>query len=218
MNSGEDVSDSDFTIADGDAPTVTVTQPDGGEIWDIGLTYDITWTADDNIGVTSISIVLSTDGGSTYDDTLATGEVDDGTYSWLVDAGATLTARIKVIAYDGGGNDGEDVSDADFEIYDPVSGTHQEPDVPSRLVITGNVPNPFNSRTTIVFGIPRDGRVEMDIYDVSGRLVTRLMDDTCPAGYHTTDWLNDGSIGAGMYFLRLRLGPDEVTRKIVVSR
>jgi immune inhibitor A len=218
MNSGEDESDGNFTIADGEDPTVTVTAPNGGEVWDIGLTYDVTWTANDNIGVTSVSIVLSRDGGSTFDDTLATGEANDGSYSWQAEYDASVTARIKVIAYDGAGNDGEDMSDADFEIYDPLAGVSTDKEVPSHLVITGNTPNPFSGRTTVKFGIPRDGRVDMAVYDVSGRLVTRLIDGSYTAGYHAVDWANESDVGTGLYFLRLRLGPDEVTHKVVLSR
>jgi hypothetical protein len=217
-NDGEDASDADFTIADDDGPTVTVTDPNGGEVWDIGLTYDITWSADDNVGVSSVSLVLSTDGGSTFDDTLAAGEPNDGVYLWLVDVAATTTARIKVIAYDAAGNDGEDASDADFEIYDPVSGVRTDREVPSHLVITGNMPNPFSGRTTVKFGIPRDGWVDMAVYDVSGRLVTRLVDGSYTAGYHSVEWADNGDIGTGLYFLRLRLGQDEVSRKLVISR
>jgi hypothetical protein len=217
-NSGEDVSDADFTIADETAPSVTVTVPNGGEVWDIDSTYDISWTATDNVGVTSVDILLSSDGGATYPDTIATGETNDGVYPWLVDAGVTLTARVKVIAHDGAGNSGEDASDVDFEISDPIAGITTEKEVPSRLVITGNMPNPFSRRTTVRFGIPRDGWVDMAVYDVSGRLVTRLAEGSHTAGYHTVEWSADGEVGTGIYFLKLRLGSEGVTRKIVISR
>jgi hypothetical protein len=203
---------------DTEDPTVTVTYPNGGEVWDIGQPYDITWTANDNIGVTSISIVLSRDGGATFDDTLATGEANDGTFSYVAQYPATVEARVKVIAYDAAGNDGEDMSDADFELYDVLSGVIADRDMPARLVITGSVPNPSSGRMTVKFGIPREGRVEMAVYDVSGRMVTRLVDGTYTAGYHAVEWPAGGEVGTGLYFLRLRLGQDEVTRKVVISK
>jgi hypothetical protein len=201
-----------------DPPTVTVTSPNGGEIWDIGSSYDIGWTAEDDVGVTSIDILLSSDGGATYPDTIATGETDDGAYSWLVDVAPTSQARVKVIAYDADMNTGEDVSDGDFEIHDPVAGIVPEPEIPSGLVITGTSPNPLSEHAVISFGLPRAGLVEIDLYDVSGRLVTSVVRADYPAGFHTVDWKNDGEVGAGLYFLRLRLGADTVARKIVVSR
>ena len=132
--------------------------------------------------------------------------------------GDTLTARVKVIAHDGAGNSGEDTSDADFEINDPVAGVIPDKEIPSYLVITGNMPNPFSRHTTVRFGIPRDGWVNMTVYDVSGRLVARLVDGSLPAGYHTVEWAENGKVGAGIYFLKLHLGSEDVTRKVVISR
>jgi hypothetical protein len=217
-NSGEDESDADFTIADGEDPVVTVTQPNGGETWDIGDMYSVTWTATDNTGVTSIDIVLSLDGGLTFPDTIATGEVNDGLYDWLIDSDATVEARIKVLAHDAAANSGEDVSDADFEIYDPQSGVTQEPEMPSRAMISGANPNPFSKRTSVRFGIPKDGKVRLVAYDVSGRQVAELANRHYPAGYHSVDWVTDSTVRTGIYFVSLRYGSDEVTRKVVISQ
>jgi 3',5'-cyclic AMP phosphodiesterase CpdA len=199
-------------------PTVTVTAPDGGETWLIDSFRDITWAADDDVGVTSVDILLSSDGGATYPHTIATGETNDGTYSWQVDVLPTAQARVKVVAYDVDSNTGEDASDADFEIYDPSAGTAWEPELPSHLVITGTSPNPFSECAVIRFGLPRDGLVEIEAYDVSGRLAATLASAVYPAGYHAVEWHNDGTAGAGLYFVRLRSGPETVTRKIIVIR
>jgi hypothetical protein len=202
---------------DSTSPEVTLLSPGGGEVWDIGSTHDITWTATDNIGVTTIDILLSTDGGSSYPTTIATGESNDGTYSWTVPSSPTTEARIKVIAYDAATNSGEDVSDADFEIHDPAAGLPAGADIPPVLVVSGNTPNPFQDRTSISFGIPSAGRVAIDMYDVSGRVAARIADRLYPAGYHTVVWTNDGTVKPGLYFLRLRCGAEEVTCKVVIS-
>jgi hypothetical protein len=217
-NSGEDVSNANFTIADGTDPQVTVTSPNGGEIWDIGTTYDVTWTASDNIGVVSVSIILSVDAGVTYLDTLATGEPNDGVYPWDITQAATTTARIKVVAYDGAGNNGEDISDDDFEIYDPAAGIAITKDIPANTLITGNSPNPFMQTTQVGFGIPSDGRVTLTVYDVGGRAVDVLLDQSMPAGYHSVTWRGGTSLGMGLYFVRLRFGTEEVTHKVVLTR
>jgi len=123
-----------------------------------------------------------------------------------------------VIAYDGSGNSGEDASDRDLEIYDPTAGNTQEPEIPSDLVITGTSPNPFSEHAIIRFGIPEPGPVAIHMYDVSGRLVRNLTAGDYPAGYHTIYWENNGTVHAGLYFLRLRLGSETTTVKVVVSR
>jgi predicted phosphodiesterase/archaellum component FlaG (FlaF/FlaG flagellin family) len=199
-------------------PTVTVTQPNGGETWDIGSTYEIAWTATDDVGVTSIDIELSSDGGATYPHTIATGEVNDGVYSWYVDVAPTTQARVKVIAYDADMNSGEDVSDGDFEIYDPTSGVVGEPELPSGLVIVGVRPNPFGQRAVVRFGLPRSGHVQLDVYDVSGRQIAELADRAYEGGYHRVDWLADDRVGTGLYFLRLRFEGEEITHKVVASK
>ena len=98
-------------------PTVTVTSPNGGENWPVGTSQTITWTASDNSGVvTSIDIYYSTNGGATYPYTIATGETNDGAYTWTVPNTPSTTCRVKVVAHDAAGNIGEDESDADFTI------------------------------------------------------------------------------------------------------
>ena len=97
-------------------PHVTVSAPNGGELWTLGETHDIEWTATDDVGVTSIDIYLSTDSGATFPHTIATGLANTGTYAWPIPAIATTHARVKVVAHDGDGNSGEDMSNADFSI------------------------------------------------------------------------------------------------------
>jgi hypothetical protein len=200
-----------------DPPVVEVVQPDGGETWDIDSAYDITWTATDDVGVTSIDILLSTDGGGSYGHTISTGEANDGTYSWLVDVDPATQARVKVIAYDADANTGEDDSDADFEINDPTAAVVADHQVPTRPVISGNLPNPFSARTVIRFGIPEEGRVRIALYDVKGRRVAGLAEGDYEAGYHEVVWENDGTAGTGLYFFRLTFGSEEVTYTVVVS-
>jgi hypothetical protein len=217
-NSGEDASNANFTIRDGTAPVVTVTAPNGGEAWDIGSIQNITWTATDDVGVTSIDILLSTDGGATYPHMIATGEANDGTYPWLVDGDPTLTARVKVIAYDAASNSAFDVSDADFGIYDPAAGVTEQ-DIPPRLVVVAGTPNPMVESTRIRFGLPASGRADLEVFDVSGRKVATLPSGLYSEGYHEVEWRpTTGLCGSGIYFLRVRFGHEEVTTKIVIWR
>jgi hypothetical protein len=198
--------------SDKEAPTVAVTSPNGGEVWNVGSSHAVTWTALDNVGVTSVSIVLSLDGGLTYPDTLATGEANDGSYAWAVDADTASAARIKVIARDGTGNAGEDASDGTFEVREGTAG------IPARLVITGTTPNPFSQHAVIKFGLPRDGVVEIDLYDVSGHFVANLVKAPYLAGYHMFDWDTHDAVGTGLYILRLRLGSETATYKAVIPK
>jgi len=206
----------ELDAADTEDPVVEVTAPNGAETWDIGTNHDITWNATDNTGVTGIDILLSLDGGGSYSETIATGEANDGVYSWPVDVAPTPEARVKIVGYDAAANSGEDVSDADFEINDPLAGMAGGSELPSRPVIAGSLPNPLTSRTTVRFGIPERGRVEIALYDVGGGRVAEVVGGSYPAGYHEAVWENDGTVGTGLYFLRLTFGTDRVTHKLVI--
>ena len=120
LNAGEDVSDARFTIAapaDTTDPAVTVLTPNGGETWYGNDNEDITWTATDANGVDSVTIIYSLDGGGAYHP-ISSGEDNDGVYTWLVPDTFSVTALVKVIAYDPSLNTGEDESDAVFTIAD----------------------------------------------------------------------------------------------------
>jgi len=98
------------------APAVAVTSPDGGETWKAGSSHAITWSATDAVGVTSVDLAYSTDGGATFPNALASGIANSGSWSWTVPNLPTGTARVRVLARDAAGNAGRDSSAADFTI------------------------------------------------------------------------------------------------------
>jgi hypothetical protein len=94
---------------------------------------------------------------------------------------------------------------------------------PLRVALGQNRPNPFNPVTVIPFELPVAGRVTLSVHDVSGRLVTRLVDDAVlPAGYHTVRWDGRSERGlivpSGIYLATLRADDETVTRKMTVIR
>jgi len=101
---------------DNQAPVVTVTAPNGGEAWPIGSTQTITWSASDNVAVSTVDIDYSTDGGATYPFSIASGIANSGSYAWTVPNTPTSQARVRVTAHDTGCSSGADASDADFSI------------------------------------------------------------------------------------------------------
>jgi hypothetical protein len=85
------------------------------------------------------------------------------------------------------------------------------------------VPNPFQSRTVLAYALARDGRVDLNIYDVSGRLVRALVSGAVQeAGPHSVEWDGrDGAgaaTGAGLYFGRLEAGGESDVRRVVRIR
>lgn len=102
-------------------PVVTVTKPNGSEIFTGNRSTNITWTATDASGIASVSIYVSLDGGLSYDP-VALNLPHTGTYSWFPANRPTTFARIRVVALDNSLNSGQDQSDANFTIISPPGG------------------------------------------------------------------------------------------------
>ena len=83
-------------------------------------------------------------------------------------------------------------------------------------------PNPFSLTTTVVFTLARDERVDVDVLDVSGRRVRRLVSGSLSAGEHRAAW--DGrddagsSVRAGVYLTRVRAGNVESVVRVLRIR
>jgi hypothetical protein len=63
-------------------------------------------------------------------------------------------------------------------------------------------PNPFNNATQVRYFMPAAGRLELEAYDATGRLVDQLVTDV-KAGVGVLNWRPQG-LGAGLYFLKVR--------------
>ena len=100
----------------GEIPTAFVRSQNDSPVYAPGSQWDVCWLADDDKIVTSVDVLLSTNGGATFPYVIAAGTAHDGELSWTVPDLATTRARIKVVARDADGNTGFDVTDADFTI------------------------------------------------------------------------------------------------------
>jgi hypothetical protein len=209
---------------DPEVPEVTVTWPNGGEVLMYGNQYEIRWAATDNARVTSIAILLSSDGGTSWPDTIAADEANDSCYVWEVPDISTDRARIKVVAVDGAQNQGFDLSDADFTLWGTTAGipVPARPGVPKAEQVAVLGSNPVGAVAHILYGIPRDSWVNLTIYDVRGRQLASLVNGYREAGYYSLDW--DGSRqsgarhGPGIYFVRLECKHGQAAAKIVIAK
>jgi len=95
------------SVTDTEPPVVTLLTPTGGEAIAGNTTYRIQWQSDDNVGVVSQSIALSTDGGKTFPTAIAGGLAGNTqNYNWFVapDVAPSRVAVIQVTATDAAGN------------------------------------------------------------------------------------------------------------------
>ncbi|MFH2051793.1 MAG: choice-of-anchor D domain-containing protein [bacterium] len=78
---------------------------------------------------------------------------------------------------------------------------------PQRTRLLASYPNPFNPQTTVPFIMAEPGHARLVVYDLAGRLVKVLLDETVPAGLQEKVWLGRNARGrpvpSGVYYLRL---------------
>ncbi|MCK4537534.1 MAG: T9SS type A sorting domain-containing protein [Candidatus Krumholzibacteria bacterium] len=86
-----------------------------------------------------------------------------------------------------------------------------------RPVLRAALPNPFNPVTRISFYLPGKQHIQLEIFDVSGRLVKRLADGVYQSGETMIEWKATG-ISSGIYFYRLKTNDYVETKKIVLMR
>ncbi len=99
----------------------------------------------------------------------------------------------------------------------PTSARLVDYTIPNDIVLLPNSPNPFNPSTTISYGIPGSAHVKLTVFDVLGRPLLTLVDETQHAGYYhvTADVIH---IPSGVYFYRLEAGGAALVRKLAVVR
>jgi len=83
-------------------------------------------------------------------------------------------------------------------------------------------PNPVINSTTILFSVPQSGNVAIQIFDLSGRLITTLANQKMQAGNHQLTWnandKNGNAVSSGIYLLRLNTGSYSETKKLSVIK
>jgi hypothetical protein len=94
----------------------------------------------------------------------------------------------------------------------------EEPEpLPQAYSLTPPYPNPFNAQTTIEYASPNEAAVSLSVFDIQGRKVATLTEGTKPAGYHRLIWDAKG-MPSGLYFVRLKAGEFEDTKKMTLLK
>lgn len=194
-----DTSDAVFAIA---LPSLTLTVPNGGELWRPGSVQEVTWS---HYGpITMVNIQYSADAGVTWAP-VADSVPNTGTCTWTLPAlnSDSCMVRIRDIV------DGipADVSDSLFSIEPAVDVLH------SRLPTTNglNGIHHLNGGHGVLmrFALATETNVSVDVYGMDGSRVYSRRMRQCP-GYHSMR-IGEGDIGRagvaqGVYLVVLRLG------------
>ena len=97
-------------------------------------------------------------------------------------------------------------------VPDPISNT-----LPSQFTLSQNYPNPFNSSTTISYSLPKSSPVELKLYDITGRVVSTLVNGSQNPGYYQVPF-DANHLSSGVYFYRLNAnGTSQVSKLSLVK-
>jgi hypothetical protein len=90
-------------------------------------------------------------------------------------------------------------------------------EIPRVFGLSQNYPNPFNPTTNIHYQVPHRAHVSIEVYDIVGRLVTTLVNESREPGYHVATF--DGSVlASGVYLYRMHAGEFVQTMKLMLVK
>ncbi len=98
-----------------------------------------------------------------------------------------------------------------------TTGVNDKENVPAAFKLSQNYPNPFNPVTTINYSIPSNGNVQLKVYDILGREVASLVNETKTPGNYKVNF-NANNLASGVYFYRLQAGNFIQTKKMILMK
>jgi hypothetical protein len=89
--------------------------------------------------------------------------------------------------------------------------------LPDEFYLAQNYPNPFNAVTRLSYGLPEASKVTINVFDVTGRHVTTLVNNELKAGRYTAVW-NGRESASGIYIVRMEAANFKSVRKVMLVK
>ena len=103
-----------------------------------------------------------------------------------------------------------------------LGASEEKPSIPNKISISQNYPNPFNPETRFQYNMPVDGVVSIKVYDILGKKVKTLVNQWKSAGIHNEIWSgqndNNQMVSSGVYFYQVKVGDEQITKKMILSK
>ena len=101
---------------------------------------------------------------------------------------------------------------------DPATGVDNEDfDIPQAFSLLQNYPNPFNPSTYISYNIPNSSLVTLKIYDILGKEIATLVNESKQAGSYNVQF-DASNISSGVYFYSIQAGDFFESRKMILMK
>jgi len=178
------------------------------------VTWDVANTNNTPVNCSNVNILLSTDGGNTWPTTLSANTPNDGSEAVTLPTIDAPQCRIKVESV---GNIFFDISNQNFMIAINI-GIQQYTSTPVEFKLEQNFPNPFNPVTMINFGIPKKSAVTLVIYDVTGKIVSTLINNEIKTEGSYGYEFDAANLPSGIYFYKLTAGEFTESKKMILVK
>lgn len=86
--------------------------------------------------------------------------------------------------------------------------------IPKEYHLHQNFPNPFNPTTTIRYDLPKDGLVQLEVFDILGRKITTLVNTRQSAGRYDINF-DASNLASGIYIYKLQSGEYNSSKKMI---
>jgi hypothetical protein len=216
---GQTASDDMVVHVDGNSGPFHVKIPNANIKWYAGSTYTIRWDVNNTnvapVNCSRVKILLSTDGGQTFDIVLSKSTLNDGVAKVTIPADVkTKKARIKIAAI---GNIFFDISDKDFRIVAPaaisdvVATDARANDFADAVTVQ---PNPAKNYTTVSFHASYKN-CSLTLTNSEGKIVYNKILGTVEKG--NTEKISLSGFSNGAYFLKIITDKGTQSEKIIVQ-
>ncbi len=198
------------TVNNSAGPFVVTSQNVGGITYEGNSTQEVTWnvagTTGSGINTANVNILLSTNGGFTFDTVLLANTPNDGSQNVVLPNVSAPNCRIIVEAV---GNIFYNINLQPFQIEEDLS--IDESTLDNSLSI---YPNPTNGEFTVEFNSGSGEDINIGVYDIRGRAIYTK---TYNSVSRFEDVIRLNEVQSGVYLLNISDGPKKVTKKIVVN-
>jgi hypothetical protein len=137
--------------------------------------------------------------------------------TWNIDVSLELpdaTESVKIMVSDA--NDKE-IGTLESLTMKQLTGVNRQQHPPGTFTLDQNYPNPFNPETVIPYTLPSHQEIRLDVYDITGRLITTLVHEKQSAGRYTVPF-NGKNLVSGIYLIRLETEQQVMTRRMVLLK
>lgn len=169
-------------------------------------------------------VEVSSDNGSTWNTvTSYNGTLSNWTYvsmdiSQYTNSSSQVKIRFRLTSDVSQVYDGWYVDDIKLTAYQTTPlAIGSEGETPVSYKLSQNYPNPFNPVTLINFAIPKTGFVSLKVYDLLGKEVSSLVNETKAAGNYNV-MFDASNLSSGIYFYKLETSSFTDTKKMVIIK